>query len=352
MTIANQPWEIHDFLQEAANFNLNPKYQRLPVWKGTRKPLLIDSILRGYDLPKFYVTVLSQNPNRYEVTDGQQRLRTIIEFFENGFALLPDTIVDGIDVSRIRYSALPQTIKERFLRFTLSFSEILNAQQGEVNELFIRLQKGVELNPVELRHAMFSNLGFAIDDLLLDTHVAGFFNSSKIPIGRFKHQDYLDHAIAASFFGDTRDLKAEAMYELYKEYAVQDITPFNRHFRNAKRILRKMTEINEVELGVFKNKWSFVDAFRLLLENIQNIGAVNPSDFATLFKEFNEKRVEYRKEPEIALRSRRLGYGRELYDYINAFEKEAANRESLRIRKAALKAVFIEMFESEPREAS
>lgn len=346
MTIVNLPWEIQEFIQEAANFNLNPKYQRLPVWKGTRKPLLIDSILRGYDLPKFYVTVLSQNPNGYEVTDGQQRLRTIMEFYEDTFALLPDTEIDGENVSQLRYSALPQTIKDKFLRFTLSFSEIVNAEQGEVNDLFIRLQKGVELNPVELRHAMFSNFGFAIDELLLDTHVADFFSSSRIPTGRFKHQDYLDHVIAASFFGDARDLKAEAMYELYKDYAIQDLTPFNRHFRNAKRVLRKMTEINGVEPGIFKNKWSFVDAFRLLLEHIQGIGTINSSDFAILFKEFNEKRVEYRKEPEIALRSRRLGYGRELYNYINAFEKEAANRESLRIRKAALEAVFTEMFES------
>src|SRR5687768_5768033 len=100
MTIVNQPWEIQDFIQEAANFNLNPKYQRLPVWKGTRKPLLIDSILRGYDLPKFYVTVLSLHPNRYEVTDGQQRLRTITEFYEHAFTLLPDTVIDEQYVSQ------------------------------------------------------------------------------------------------------------------------------------------------------------------------------------------------------------------------------------------------------------
>ena len=38
-----------------------PQYQRTPVWKLDRKRLLIDSIFKGYDLPKFYLNKISGN---------------------------------------------------------------------------------------------------------------------------------------------------------------------------------------------------------------------------------------------------------------------------------------------------
>lgn len=101
-----------------------------------------------------------------------------------------------------------------------------------------------------------------------------------------------------------------------------------------------MEEINNYIPGVFKNKWSFVDAFSLLLDSISRMNQINSENFAILFDEFNEKRVEHRHEPEIALRSRTLTYGKELYNYILAFEKEAAKRDSLLRRKTALESVF------------
>jgi Protein of unknown function DUF262 len=55
-----------------------PDWQREEVWDLPRKQLLIDTILRGWRLPKFYFVLAS--PQTYEVVDGQQRLATIFEF--------------------------------------------------------------------------------------------------------------------------------------------------------------------------------------------------------------------------------------------------------------------------------
>ena len=59
-----------------------PDWQREEVWDDAKKRRLIDSILRGWKLPKFYFLKTSEDPEEFEVVDGQQRLAAIFGFFE------------------------------------------------------------------------------------------------------------------------------------------------------------------------------------------------------------------------------------------------------------------------------
>ena len=58
-----------------------PDWQREEVWDTERQELLIDSILHGWHLPKFYFLKTNATDDYYEVVDGQQRLATIWAFF-------------------------------------------------------------------------------------------------------------------------------------------------------------------------------------------------------------------------------------------------------------------------------
>jgi len=49
-----------------------PDFQREEVWPDTRKRLLIDSILKGWHLPKFYFRKVDEGT--FDCVDGQQRL--------------------------------------------------------------------------------------------------------------------------------------------------------------------------------------------------------------------------------------------------------------------------------------
>src|SRR5438552_18736573 len=60
-----------------------PDWQREKVWDTTKKQQLIDSVLRGWKLPKFYFLKTSDDAEEFEVVDGQQRLAAIFEFFDN-----------------------------------------------------------------------------------------------------------------------------------------------------------------------------------------------------------------------------------------------------------------------------
>jgi hypothetical protein len=56
-----------------------PDWQRQEVWDRAKKQKLIDSILRGWKLPKFYFVKTSED--NFLVEDGQQRLSAIFESF-------------------------------------------------------------------------------------------------------------------------------------------------------------------------------------------------------------------------------------------------------------------------------
>src|SRR5260370_18183220 len=62
-----------------------PEWQRGGVWDKGKKQQLIDSILRGWRLPKFYF--VQSEGESYEVVDGQQRLTAIYDFFSNELEL-------------------------------------------------------------------------------------------------------------------------------------------------------------------------------------------------------------------------------------------------------------------------
>lgn len=48
-----------------------PDWQREKVWGKPKKQKLIDSILRGWKLPKFYLLKSSDGGSDFEVVDGQ-----------------------------------------------------------------------------------------------------------------------------------------------------------------------------------------------------------------------------------------------------------------------------------------
>ena len=96
-----------------------PDWQRSEVWNRTKKQRLIDSILRGWKLPKFYF--IEQVGEDYLVEDGQQRLNAIWEFFSNELPLS----TESTDLFKGRYySDLPREIAEAFDDFEIDYDVI------------------------------------------------------------------------------------------------------------------------------------------------------------------------------------------------------------------------------------
>ncbi len=132
-----------------------PDWQREEVWSREKKSKVIDTILRGWKLPKFYFQKTSENPDEFDVVDGQQRLTAIWEFFDGDLALSTETAeVYGAST----YSDLQDTISDAFDDYELEYDEITDASDEEVKEFFQRLQEGLPLTSSEKLNSVHSKL--------------------------------------------------------------------------------------------------------------------------------------------------------------------------------------------------
>jgi hypothetical protein len=132
-----------------------PDWQRDEVWSPQQKRLLIDSILNGWKLPKFYFAKTSSDPDEFDVVDGQQRLATIWEFFEDELTLSEES---AKRFGGHTYSELPDTVTDDFDDFEIQYDEITEATDDDIQEFFQRLQAGKSLTSAERLNSVNSNL--------------------------------------------------------------------------------------------------------------------------------------------------------------------------------------------------
>lgn len=132
-----------------------PDWQREEVWPAEKKRRLIDSILRGWKLPKFYFQKTREDPDEYDVVDGQQRLTAIWEFLDGDLTLSPES---AAEFGAERYADLPDAASDRFDDYEIEYDEITNATDEEVKEFFQRLQEGLPLTSSEKLNSVHSKL--------------------------------------------------------------------------------------------------------------------------------------------------------------------------------------------------
>lgn len=148
----------------AGLLELRPGFQRRPVWTDPEKAFLIDSILRGYPIPEVYVqSVETDDGDRWDVVDGQQRLRACLEFFADAYPITFDvnklapmhSLADTPWYGK-RFSELDEEEKTRFRRYKLIVRDLEEAGEEQVRHLFHRLnQSNVVLNAQELRFSIY-----------------------------------------------------------------------------------------------------------------------------------------------------------------------------------------------------
>ena len=332
MSIETKAWTLQKLLNLEDSINKQPQFQRGEVWKERRKQLLIDSILRGYDFPKIYLSKNSHNIQfTYDVADGQQRLRAIWEYFGDAYPLANNARpVSGHRVAGSKFSELPQLLQKRLRTFKATIAIVNGMPQEELRTLFARLQMGVVLTPPELRNAIASAVGATIHTAA-ETH--RFFIESRITRTRFKRQDFLTHALALAHYDNSEDLKANLLSRLYEEQAIAH----DRHMmRKAYDVLDWMAEINREAKAYIKTKWGFVDLFWFLYKAHGKIKSIDSKGFAAAYIAFENDRLLHTKTPEHFLRTPR----KYLYDYVQAFNTSGGVTDRLKKRGDVIQSQF------------
>lgn len=152
-------WQISIGYAQKSNIDPRPPYQRSPVWNDSQKQLLIDSILRGFDIPQLYLTKSQEDAYEWEVVDGQQRLRAIWEFFDGRYKLSEDSEPwDKHIIADKAFSEIHPEVQLRVQSYPLTLVTLDEENEGEIEEMFLRLQNGSSLNSAEKRNAISGEL--------------------------------------------------------------------------------------------------------------------------------------------------------------------------------------------------
>ena len=138
---------------------INREYQRSSrIWPQTARAYLIDTILRGFPIPKVYLRtkIDSETKRAYrEVVDGQQRLMAIRSYASNEFAVGTNKDMYG-EFAGLRFSQLDEDSKQNFLEYYIPIEQLLNVPDSVVFEIFQRLNTyNYNLSKQELRHGKY-----------------------------------------------------------------------------------------------------------------------------------------------------------------------------------------------------
>lgn len=216
----------------------NPDFQRPAVWSIAQKQLLVDSILREYDVPKMYWRKLSSKPDRYDVVDGQQRLRAIWSFVDGEFALPANAEpVDGISTAGCKYNTLDDDLLIRFDTYALDVVVLEDTDENEVREMFLRLQNGTSLKAQEKRNAMPGKMREFVK--ILTAHA--FFKRVGFANSRYTHDHVAAQMVCLELAGGPVNVKDGDLNRMY-----QGQQAFDTAGKEAKAVQRTLTLLAEV----------------------------------------------------------------------------------------------------------
>jgi len=228
-----KPWPLRSTHGIRDRINTNPDFQRPAVWSRAQKQLLVDTILRDYDIPKLYWRKVSEKPDKYDVVDGQQRLRAVWGFFDGEFPLPKDAEpIDGEVVANLRYEQLPDDLRMRFDVYALDVVVLEQTDEDEVREMFLRLQNGTSLKAQEKRNAYPGQMRSFVHQLA--SHP--FFRSVGFANVRFTHDLVAAQLLCLELAGGPTNIKNADLNRMYSDYAT-----FDQKTAEAKAVNRTLT---------------------------------------------------------------------------------------------------------------
>jgi hypothetical protein len=341
MRILQDRWTIQKLHRQEETINLNPRFQRGAAWQNSRQVLLIDSVLRGMDIPKIYLRKLpAGGAHTHDTVDGQQRLRAIFSFRASEYSLRytdPLPQIDGHNVHDLRFTELHKTLRDRFDAFEVAVAEIVQATPDEISSLFSRLQMGVSLNPAELRNAMGGPLQHLIN-VIAETHE--FFTSSRISGSRYKKADYAALLFAIAAYRGRCDLKAPDLKRMIAEYGPDRSLEILELATEVGDALNVLAAANKALNYRLTQKWVVLDLTWLIMQRQRAGRTIDPSKLANAYTVFDERRLEFNSKPEILIRGRRRdpALDRHLYNYISAFRIQGGLAANVHLRAEAITA--------------
>lgn len=246
---------------------VNRDYQRSDkVWPQAARSYLIETILKGFPVPKLYLyqkTDVKSRRTHKEIVDGQQRSVAIRAYYDDEFRLSKSA--ENEDIGGKKYSELDGEYQQRFLDYGINVDLFVSATSSEVVEVFRRMNSyTVPLNHEEQRHAEYqgkfkwfiNNLADKLEGVFLAT---GIFKEKQLV--RMSDNKLLTE-LCDSFLHGIRTTNRSILDSLYKtrDDKFNEGDDCHKRLTAAFNFIRKMEVIHETTLTKPYMVYSLVQA--------------------------------------------------------------------------------------------
>ena len=297
-------YRVADFVgwQRDGALELNPNFQRRPVWKKGAKSYLIDTILRGLPMPIIFLRDLRSDlktfKSKRDVVDGQQRIRTIMSFIDPALLKDFDSSRDSFTISAIHneklggssFADLNNNDRQRILDYQFSVHSFpADTDDRELLQIFARMNStGVKLNPQELRNAEFYG-PFKTSAYEIATEQLNRWRDWKIfspdQIARMNEVE-LSSEFMQLIINGTLDKTVAKLDTLYEDYDTKypDRSEIARRFRITFDLIATILTPDEIA-DLFSNRTIFYALFATVYGWQFGIRAASDKDHPKLKKE-------------------------------------------------------------------
>ena len=216
-TLRNIAW--FNQVRDNNELEVKPPFQRNPVWVNRQKSYLIDTILNKYPIPEIYMqeTVDENGKAKYIIVDGQQRIRSVLDFISGLFSI---DETDSPQFEGAYFKDLTAIQKKEVYQYNFGVRIVPNISDKELRAIFQRLNKNVvALNKQELRQATYSGPFIKVMNQISDKEAfskIGLFTPNDIR--RMLDVEFVSELTIALLNGiQNKKDKLEYYYQIYEE---------------------------------------------------------------------------------------------------------------------------------------
>lgn len=244
-----------DFHNRKELYVTRPPYQRKVVWSAAKQKALLDSIFRGYYIPRLVLRQVSVGDGvKYEVIDGQQRIAVVQRFFNDEISLPSSLRNVRDDLPGKTYSQLPDDVKafidyEQYeVDMVYGIQDPRNVKHQKIaTETFRRLREGEALTNMEKANARVNSL---VRNFLVkkEGHQTVYYNPTERSGQYLTLSIYLLLRHLKKYYvinDDQKQAICEFIIEFYKKWSNDDrlVWEFDRNSQNNKNAIKRRHEI-------------------------------------------------------------------------------------------------------------
>jgi hypothetical protein len=239
--------------------DLNPSYQRNFIWTAVNQKQLIDTILKKFPLPAFFIY---QKPDgKYEMVDGQQRSKTIFRF-------VLGEITSSTETGKVSFERVEQDI---FLAYWIPIILIKSVgSDEELRDFYVLINKrGVHLNPAEINKSEFFETNFLklAESLLSYQPFISLELFSEANIKRMNDRAFVEELVAYLYYRGPKDKKTSVKSAFQEDITEEESNILSENFKSTIDRIAALNSVHPIAETRYKQKNDFYTLFNFVSEN-------------------------------------------------------------------------------------